>query len=117
MKKVTIVIQDEELVRMLSQLLRFDADFTVETVHENGAPQKPTRTIHRGPGGKTCSELVLDAVKDGSKTKSYLKSVITDQGYSEGTLNPTLSKLVRGKEVMVSGDLVYIYPKVGPQTP
>jgi hypothetical protein len=103
MKRLIVTIADDELVRVLSAIVKTGADFTVQNVDE--APP-PVRHIQRKtPDGKRPSEIVLDKViAQGRVSRQELAIALRDAGFAQNTIHGTASSLVREGLLIQEGD-------------
>lgn len=102
MKKITIIIADDEPISFDADFLARAIEFHIETV---GEVKKPKRT-HRGRDGLTCLAAVMKHyTPEGIFTKALSRRWVFEQGFNPNSAGPAISSLKR------SGHLKEIEPQ------
>ena len=112
MKRLTITCEDDDLVKIVGACLKINADFQVVSVESEA---KLPRTINRRSADQPqATDVVLKALRansSGMEIRHNLRLAMVEEGYSENTLVPTLSKLRREGLVTCAGDIVSLAEK------
>ena len=106
MKRITITVADDDLVKVIGSLLKYQTDFAVETVE---AATTHKSRVHRPGAGVTSEGLVKDhltARPSRADTLDNLGAMLEGHGYATSTLSGTVSKMTRRGELVRSGNTV-----------
>ncbi len=104
MKRLIVTIQDEDLVKVLSVIVKTGADFNVQHVGEVEEPA--VRHIQRRTAdGKSCRDVFLETVIERKRvTRAEMSNVFAEKGFGKSTIYGTASELKNAGLIKQDGD-------------